>query len=30
LTDDKDRLVNTNSEYWSARLTIKYLIPITI
>ena len=30
LTDDKDRLVNTNTEFWSARLTIKYLIPITL
>lgn len=30
LTDDKDRLVNTNSEYWSARFTIGYQIPVTI
>ena len=28
LTDDKDRRVNTNSEYWSARIVIHYLQPM--
>jgi hypothetical protein len=27
LTDDKDRLVNTNGEYFTARVVIKYLMP---
>jgi len=30
LTDDKDRRVNTNSEYWSARVVIKYLLPYVV
>ncbi len=30
LTDDQDRLVNTASEYWSARIVIKYYIPIEL
>jgi hypothetical protein len=28
LTDDKGRLVNTNGEYWSARIVIDYLRPL--
>ena len=27
LTDDKDRSVNTNGEYWTCRVVIKFLIP---
>lgn len=27
LTDESNNLVNTNGEYWSARMSIKYLIP---
>lgn len=30
LTDDKDRRVNTNGEYWSARIVIHYLKPYVI
>ena len=26
LTDDRNRLVNTNSEYWSARIVIRYIL----
>lgn len=28
LTDQRNKLVNTNSEYWSARIVIRYLIPV--
>jgi hypothetical protein len=28
LTDDNNNLVNTNNEFWSARIVIRYLIPI--
>lgn len=27
LTDDRDRPVNTNGEYWTCRVVIKYLLP---
>lgn len=30
LTDDQNRRVNTNNEYWSARIVINYLMPTTI
>ena len=30
LTDDKNRRVNTNGEYWSARIVIHYLRPFVI
>ncbi len=30
LTDDKNRLVDTGGEYWSARITIRYLRPMVI
>lgn len=30
LTDDQNRRVNTNNEYWSARIVINYLLPTTI
>lgn len=30
LTDDKDRRINTNGEYWSARIVIHYLKPYII
>ena len=30
LTDDKDRRVNTNGEFWSARIVIHYLRPFVI
>lgn len=30
LTDDKQRAVNTNGEYWTARVVIEYLKPYTI
>jgi hypothetical protein len=30
LTDDKDRRVNTNNEYWSARIVIHYLQPLVL
>lgn len=30
LTDDRDRVVNTNGEYWSARLVIRYLVPFVL
>lgn len=30
LTDDKNRAINTASEYWSVRLVIKYLLPMII
>jgi hypothetical protein len=30
LTDDKDRRVETNNEYWSARIVITYLKPVVI
>lgn len=30
LTDDKLRPVNTNSEYWTCRVVIRYMRPITI
>ena len=28
LTDQSNRLVDTNSEYWSARIVIRYLMPL--
>ena len=30
LTDDEDRRVNTNNEYWSARIVINYLRPFVV
>jgi len=30
LTDDENRRINTNGEYWSARIVIKYLKPFVI
>lgn len=30
LTDDEDRRVNTNNEYWSARIVIHYLRPFVV
>lgn len=30
LTDDKNRRVNTNGEYWSVRMVIRYLRPVFI
>lgn len=30
LTDDKQRPVNTNNEYWTARIVIEYLLPYVI
>lgn len=30
LTDDEDRRVNTNNEYWSARIVIRYLRPFVV
>jgi hypothetical protein len=30
LTDDEDRRVNTNSEYWTARIVIHYLKPYVV
>ena len=30
ITDDKQRTVNTNSEYWTARVVIDYLMPYVI
>lgn len=27
LTDDRDRAVNTNGEYWTCRVVIKYMLP---
>lgn len=30
LTDDEDRRVNTNNEYWSARIVVKYLRPFVV
>ena len=30
LTDDKNRRVNTNGEYWTARIVIRYLRPFVI
>lgn len=30
LTDDQNRGVNTNTEYWTARIVIRYLRPFTI
>ena len=30
LTDDENRRINTNEEYWSARIVIKYLKPFVI
>ena len=30
ITDDKQRQVSTNSEYWTARIVIDYLLPYVI
>lgn len=30
LTDDEDRRVNTNNEYWSARIVVHYLRPFVV
>jgi hypothetical protein len=30
LTDDKQRVVNTNNEYWTCRIVIDYLLPYVI
>lgn len=30
LTDDEDRRINTNNEYWSARIVIHYLRPFVV
>ena len=30
LTDDNDNRVNTNNEYWTARIVIRYLKPYII
>lgn len=30
ITDDKQRTVNTNGEYWTARIAISYLLPFVI
>jgi hypothetical protein len=30
ITDDKNKRVNTNGEYWSARIVISYSVPLTI
>jgi len=30
LTDDRNRAVNTNGEYWSSRIVIRYLIPFIL
>jgi hypothetical protein len=30
ITDDKNRRVNMNNEYWSARIVIHYLRPFVI